>query len=204
MWSHLKAHHPSVYEEAHKKKDAAASSASVGKVQATLTHIFDTQRKWPNSDPRSKAMDTLIAEMIATDNQPFTVVSDVGFKRLLAVAEPRYNLKNEKYYRMDVLTGVYTKVTDKIRQLIAPENAGPHLAFTTNCWSGDAESLISLTCHFIDKNWERKQVMLNVKAMFGSHTGESILVKCFWTCLTTGIFREKEWCLCSEMVVQML
>nr|XP_023660962.1 zinc finger BED domain-containing protein 4-like [Paramormyrops kingsleyae] len=33
---------------------------------------------------------------------------------------------------------------------------------------------MSLTCHFIDNNWERKQVVLNVKAMSGSHTGEYI------------------------------
>ena len=33
---------------------------------------------------------------------------------------------------------------------------------------------MSLTAHFIDKHWERVQVVLNVKAMFGSHTGEYI------------------------------
>ncbi len=44
---------------------------------------------------------------------------------------------------------------------------------------------MSLTCHFIDDNWERKQVVLNAKAMSGSHTGEYIsnmfisLLKCW-------------------------
>ncbi|KAK7913512.1 hypothetical protein WMY93_013723 [Mugilogobius chulae] len=33
---------------------------------------------------------------------------------------------------------------------------------------------MSLTVHFINKNWERVQVVLNVKAMFGSHTGDYI------------------------------
>jgi len=44
----------------------------VSKVQTTLTQILDMQRKWQNSDPRSKAIDALITEMIATDDQPFT------------------------------------------------------------------------------------------------------------------------------------
>lgn len=48
------------------------------------------------------------------------------------------------------------------------------MSFTTDCWSGDTEALMSLTCHFIDDNWERKQVVLNAKAMSGSHTGEYI------------------------------
>ncbi len=59
------------------------------------------------------------------------------------------------------------------------------LSFTTDCWSGDTEALMSLTCHFIDDNWERKQVVLNAMAMSGSHTGEYIsnmfisLLKCW-------------------------
>ncbi|KAL7874942.1 hypothetical protein SRHO_G00059120 [Serrasalmus rhombeus] len=112
--------------------------------------------------------------MIATDNQPFTVVSDVGFRRLMAVVEPKYNLKSEKYYRTEMLDSVHTKVVKKIKALTAPDNAGPHLSFTTDCWSGETESLMSLTCHFIDRDRERKQIVLNVKAMFGSLTGDYI------------------------------
>lgn len=33
---------------------------------------------------------------------------------------------------------------------------------------------MSLTAHFIDRNWKRVQVVLNVKAMSGSHTGQYI------------------------------
>lgn len=135
--------------------------------------MFDGQRKWQNSDPRSKKLDTLVTEMIATDNLPFTCVSGIGFQRLVAAMEPRYKLKTEKHYRTDMLESVVAKVEKKIKELIA-EDAGPFLSFTTDCWSGDTEALMSLTCHFIDDNWERKQVVLNAKAMSGSHTGEYI------------------------------
>lgn len=92
----------------------------------------------------------------------------------MALLEPRYSLKTEKYYRTDLFEDVHTKVEDKIKERVTLENAGPYLAFTTDCWSGDTESLMSLTCHFIDSDWERKQIVLNVKAMHGSHTGEYI------------------------------
>ncbi|XP_078112300.1 zinc finger BED domain-containing protein 4-like [Sander vitreus] len=136
--------------------------------------MFDAQRKWGNSDNRSKKVDLAIVEMIATDNDPFTVVSGVGFKRLVALLEPRYSLKTEKYYRTDLFEDVHTKVENKIKELVTLENAVPYLAFTTDCWSGDTESLMSLTCHLIDSDWERKQIILNGKAMHGSHTGEYI------------------------------
>ncbi|GLD69010.1 zinc finger BED domain-containing protein 4-like protein [Lates japonicus] len=134
--------------------------------------MFQKQRKWTNSDDGSKLMDKLVIEMIVTDNQPFTVVSDVGFKRLMAAAEPRYALKSDKYYRSEKLQEVHHKVVDKIKALIQPENAGYSLSFTTDCWSGVTDSLMSLICHFIDAEWTRKQVVLNTRAMHGSHTGK--------------------------------
>lgn len=172
MWSHLKRHHLEAYNEAQKEKDASTSAAS--SIQPNLVQMFDAQRKWGNSDTRSKNVDLAIVEMIATDNHPFTVVSGVGFKRLVALLEPRYSLKTEKYYRTDLFEDVHTKVENKNKELVTLENAGPYLAFTTDCWSGDTESLMSLTCHFIDSDWERKQIVLNVKAMHGSHTAEYI------------------------------
>lgn len=176
MWSHLKRHHLEAYNEAQKEKDdrAAASTSAASSTQPNLVQMFDAQRKWGNSDTRSKKVDLAIVEMIATDNHPFTVVSGVGFKRLVALLEPRYSLKTEKYYRTDLFEDVHTKVENKIKEMVTLENAGPYLAFTTDCWSGDTESLMSLTCHFIDSDWERKQIVLNVKAMHGSHTGEYI------------------------------
>jgi len=42
-------------------------------------------------------------EMIATDNHPYTIVSDAGFQRVMASAEPRYALKSEKSYRTEML-----------------------------------------------------------------------------------------------------
>lgn len=90
------------------------------------------------------------------------------------VAEPRYALKSEKYYRTEKLPAIYEKVVSKIKTLIQPENAGFSLSFTTDCWSGSTESMMSLTCHFIDNEWNRRQVVLNTRVMHGSHTGDYI------------------------------
>ncbi len=147
---------------------------------------------------KTLVLDTLVTEMIATDNQPFTFVSGIGLRRLVAAMEPRYNLKTEKHYCTDILDGIVANDEKKIKALIA-EDAGPFLSFTTDCWSGDIEALMSLTCHFIDDNRERKQVILNAKAMSGSHTGEYISnTSACWstgTSATTGLY------LCSVSLV---
>ena len=42
--------------------------------------------------PRAKAITNRVAEMMAIDLQPFSIVSDVGFCHLLAELEPRHVL----------------------------------------------------------------------------------------------------------------
>ncbi|XP_056100506.1 zinc finger BED domain-containing protein 4-like [Rhinichthys klamathensis goyatoka] len=170
MWNHLKIHHSTIFEEAKKKKDAKTSSH----IQASLPMMFEKQTKWKTPDVRSKTLDRMITEMIATDNQPFTMVQNKGFQRLMATAEPRYTLKSEKFYRTEMFPSIHNSIVEKVKALLKPENAGYNLAFTTDCWSGTTESLMSLTCHYIDDQWIRRQVILNTKAMIGSHTGEYI------------------------------
>ncbi|XP_042578953.1 zinc finger BED domain-containing protein 4-like [Cyprinus carpio] len=144
MWNHLKIHHSTIFEEAKKKRDAEEAKTS-SHIQASLPMMFEKQTKWKTPDVRSKTLDRMITEMIATDNQPFTMVQNKGFQRLMATAEPRYTLKSEKFYRTEMFPSIHNSIVEK-----------------------------SLTCHFIDDQWIRRQVILNTKAMMGSHTGEYI------------------------------
>jgi len=95
-------------------------------------------------------------EMIATDILPFAVVEGAGFKRVMAKAEPRYQLKTAKFFCIKMMDEIYTRVVNKIKKLLSVENAGNSISFTTDCWSGLTEALMSLTAHFIDKNWKKE------------------------------------------------
>ncbi|XP_065130356.2 zinc finger BED domain-containing protein 4-like [Paramisgurnus dabryanus] len=172
LWAHLKVKHKEAYHVAYDK--AAQPKEDRAQSQPTLKQVLDKTTKWTTDDRRTKELDKMIMEMIATDILPYAVVEGAGFKRLLAKAEPRYPLKSEKYFRTQLLDQIYSQVVTRIKQLISVENAGNSITFTTDCWSGSTEALMSLTAHFIDENWNRVQTVLNVKAMSGSHTGEYI------------------------------
>uniref|UniRef100_A0A8C5LYW3 BED-type domain-containing protein n=1 Tax=Leptobrachium leishanense TaxID=445787 RepID=A0A8C5LYW3_9ANUR len=173
LWAHLRVHHVEIYNAA-REKHVESQSETPALVQTTIKDMLQKKAKWQNSDERSQLLDKAITEMMATDNQPFTMASDSGFKRLMSIAEPRYTLKSEKYYRTEMLVKIHQKVVEKVKTMLQPENAGNALSFTTDCWSGSTESLMSLTCHFIDSGWTKRQLVLNTKAMQGSHTGEYI------------------------------
>ena len=111
----------------------------------------------------------MIVDMIATDSLPFSVVENIDFQRLVSNLEPRYQIKSEKYYQTELFPQTYEQVRNKIKQMLF---AGNCISFTTDCWSGPTESMMSLSAHFITKNWEKFNVLLNIKATQGSHTGE--------------------------------
>ena len=59
----------------------------------TIESIIEKCKSYSVGQPRAKAIIYRVAEMMATDPQPFSTVSDVGFCCLLAELEPRYILQ---------------------------------------------------------------------------------------------------------------
>ena len=52
--------------------------------------------------------------MLALDTQPFFVVEDTGFIRLVKALEPRYTVPSRKYLIKEVLSAVYYDVMSKV------------------------------------------------------------------------------------------
>lgn len=129
--------------------------------------------------------------MIAVDNQPFSIVNDVGFKRLMDKGFPNYQIPSRKYFSEKVLDQTYD---DCRRTIFNAIKSMTKCSFTSDIWtcSGTNESFISFSCHWLNENFELKHVVLNVKHFPGSHTGESIC-EMFQTLL-------KEWEIPAEKV----
>ena len=60
--------------------------------QLTLEETKDRAKVWDINDPRAQLVHRRIAEMMALDCQPFSIVQDDGFTRLLKTLEPRYSI----------------------------------------------------------------------------------------------------------------
>ena len=102
-WSyHLKVKHSSEYADYKKKDDSLkavkASSSSCSKpVQHSLRSVVAKTRQWDINDPQASAIHRRLVEMIAVDCQPFLIVDDAGFQRLIHSLEPRYKIPSRKY-----------------------------------------------------------------------------------------------------------
>ena len=178
MVYHLKVKHSSEYADYKKKDDSLkavkASSSSCSKpVQHSLRSVVANTRQWDINDPKASAIHRRLVEMIAVDCQPFSIVDDAGFQRLIHSLEPRYKIPSRKYIAEKITPTVYEEIRESVATAIS--NA-MNFSFTTDIWSTiiSSHSLISLTCHWITDEFERKFALLQAQEFDESHTGQHI------------------------------
>lgn len=176
---HIRGMHAELHSELLKKCDERTkekASAPSSSRQLTLQESSDKARKWDINDPRAQHIHTRIGEMIALDYQPFSIVDDVGFVRLLHSLEPRYVTPSRRYVTETVMPKIY----ETVRKQVEVEIAGvPHISFTSDLWSTtvSVNSLMSLTAHWLTEAFDRKRAILHVQPFDGSHTGDQIRMK---------------------------
>lgn len=113
--------------------------------------------------------------MIAIDNQPFSIAEDQGFIELLAHIQPRYMLPSRRYFSDVMLPKTYQEIKARMSSQL-DEVSATHISFTSDIWTSNhsVESFVSLTGHWINKEFMRCSGVLSAKHFPGSHTGENI------------------------------
>ena len=80
--------------------------------------------------------------MIAIDSQPFLIVENVGFKRLVSALEPRYSLPSRRFITETILPRIKDGITAEVRKAIEKVR---WFSFTTGMWNTEVsnDSLLS-------------------------------------------------------------
>ena len=161
------AYERAIEEEKVKANDRKQTKASACFLQQSLLDV----RKWDINNSRAQRVHQLIAEMIALDSQPLSIVNYVGFTRLLRELEPRYSLPSRRYITETVLPKVYEEVRSGVRKQV---DGVSFFSFTTDGWTSDdgIANFLSLTAHWLTDDFERKSAILHVLPLEEAHTGE--------------------------------
>ncbi|GBP43103.1 Zinc finger BED domain-containing protein 4 [Eumeta japonica] len=205
--NHLKSIHQNEYEEFLKSesdlklKNTASQSSTASsstplqeaRKQLTLKDSLMKNQKWCTSNPKSKEIDKLIAEMIALQDLPFNFVEGIGFKRLMQFIAPNYQLRGRQFFTNYICDDLYPKLAEKISQLLKTFDK---ISFTTDIWSEPSAnvSLLSLTAHGINEDFNRIKVILKCLTFDGRHTGDLIQDKFNEMLTEWGIIYEKIHC----------
>ncbi|QQP36332.1 Uncharacterized protein FKW44_021398, partial [Caligus rogercresseyi] len=167
---HLKANHPSKYEEFQRETKTKANSATSTAASTTpsVTDMFERSRKFNKDSTKAKGITDKIMEYMALDDQPFSVVEDVGFRRLLQHIEPRYTLPSRRYFADVCLPELYNSIAGRVHELLTKDSDPLYVSFTTDIWSSNVSpaSMLSLTAQW--------RIVLQCQEFKGSHTAAAI------------------------------
>lgn len=158
MATHLKRHHTGVSLTGVKAKAAQ---------QPLITAAFK-QPLAAQSD-RAKAITNAIGVFIGADMRPYSVVQNEGFKHMLKVLEPRYNIPSRTHFSEKIVPDLYEQEKKKVVDELSRASS---VALTTDGWtSRGTESYVTITAHFITADWEMRSPVLQTRPLYESHTG---------------------------------
>lgn len=141
--------------------------------QPTIQQSVELSQPWPINHRRAALITRRITEMIALDLQPFSMVEDVGFLRLIHTVAPQYVMPSRKYFSDTKIPELYSEVRETLQQVISEQSS---LVFTVDIWTCQytIQSYLGLTCHWLTNDFQRKMAVLLCQPFDGSHTALNI------------------------------
>ncbi|EYU24104.1 hypothetical protein MIMGU_mgv1a019843mg, partial [Erythranthe guttata] len=130
---------------------------------ATIKTFFSSNNYYENNSAHKKELDKALTRMIAIDMQPFRIVEDRGFRDFVYYLNPRYILPSRTTLRNVHLQNMYNEMKEKLVLIL---NNVEYCAVTTDSWTSRAnEFYVTVTCHFIDKNFVLREAVLSTNKL---------------------------------------
>ena len=120
---------------------------------------------------RRAAIDKALLDMIVTDLQPVSIVEDAGFQNFVKILNPKYRkyrAPSRRTIMREHLPCLYQSKKEELMETIANIK---WCSFTTDLWSSRTTmGFLTMTGHFITKDWEMKSAVLETCHIPESHT----------------------------------
>ncbi len=129
--SHLKFRHPEMYKDYQTK--VTSEQTTLPTTNKPVQQILDNTKTFDKDSAKAKAITYKVMEMIAIDDQPFSIVKVLGFRRLIEFIEPCYSLPSRRYFADVSLPALYNEAAAHIHMVLGKNVTD--ISFTTDIWS---------------------------------------------------------------------
>ena len=152
---HLQRQHGSIYRP---KSSSSKQSTLVGLQKCSERHSKDVTEK--------------ILNFVIKDIQPIAVVEGEGFKDMMKLMEPGYTIPCRKHF-IKLLQNKYMAGMTTLKKILRDNVES--MAITMDIWTSlTNESYMSITVHYISKEWEMLSCILETVSFPDHHTGVNI------------------------------
>uniref|UniRef100_A0A915DWP0 BED-type domain-containing protein n=2 Tax=Ditylenchus dipsaci TaxID=166011 RepID=A0A915DWP0_9BILA len=190
MKYHLKQYHPALYSKkleavnCKRQKEEQQKKSVVDPKEFFKPRISDAPKSanqpdiqkalglWDKQGSSTLKIDRLIMEMICVDLMPMSTVEKSGFRRLLNFTVPKYNIKSRWFFTESELPKLFNDCFLRIKSDLQKASS---ISFTTDAWASkdQSHSLLALSCHYIDENYQPRFAILGASPIAGRHTGDN-------------------------------
>lgn len=113
-----------------------------------------------------------LTKWIVIHQHPFTIVEESYFMDLIHSLRPTAKIPGA-----DKIKSCISKFyeTDKVKVQNALLNVPGKISFTIDGWTSPSiKSFLSITAHFIDRDWKLNHMLLDFIEIFNAHTGQNL------------------------------
>eukprot|EP00762_Andalucia_godoyi_P004615 ANDGO_05145.mRNA.1 Putative AC transposase len=136
--------------------DWKAVSSPQSTVAPTISNFFAK----PLTNSRKKELREAIVYMICHDIQPLSVVENKGFKQLLELIEPRFQIPDRQHLSQTLLPQIEKEIHDFVGDSLSQDASG--VSLTTDGWSSkNGHHFVAVTAHFVNEDFEIVNVLLS-------------------------------------------
>lgn len=169
MRAHLLTVHPGKLSEAELTSDSARPGEPQPK-QARITSFMPASSSRGLSAERQRKITDTLTRFICKDMRPINISQGSGFKDFVRELEPRYEVPSRATIS-DRIVKLYDATKDNIKKMLSGEN----ISLTTDGWTSIAtEAYVTVTAHFINDDWELKDIILKTAEVQETHTAEHV------------------------------
>lgn len=137
---------------------------------------LDRYRKFACGDRRQLAFDMSVTQYIVTSALPFKHVETEAFRTLMSKVQPRANVKSATTFTRSKLPRLHASMRQDLEKVLADDLSDcPGVGFSTDLWTSRAgDPFLSLTIHYLSKEWNLKRYTLECMPFEGHHTAVRI------------------------------
>jgi hypothetical protein len=142
--------------------------------QPTLTQFHELHKSFSSDHPKQIAMTRNLVAMVCRDLQPLDVVNDMGFRKLMNVAEPRFVMPTRKTLSNNIIPEMYKELKVKVNADLT-KACTYGMALTTDAWTcRSTNSYICYTGHCLDETFTMMDYCLKVVDFDDRHTAANL------------------------------
>ena len=176
---HLEKRHPELFtafKEKQRISEQSTESSSLNPSESRQKKILQftqTSNPLPRNSKLHKKLVCALTEFVCLDMQPVSVVEGIGFRKLLYTLEPRFQVPSRNHLSRTEIPLRYNQEAKSLKsQLLNPTS----FSITTEIWSTSHQncSYLSLTCHFVSRDFKFNSKCLETVEVPGGHDAGSL------------------------------